>query len=50
MKKYETQFNFGPEQLGHLIPLTVGHRDKPKEREKKYIETVMQHSGFLAAR
>jgi hypothetical protein len=26
----------------------VGHRDRPKEREKKYIETIMQLSGIIA--
>jgi hypothetical protein len=50
MKKYESKYNFGPEQIGHLIPLTVGHRDRPKEREKKYIETIMAMSGIIPRR
>lgn len=50
MRKYETKYNFGPEQVGHLIPLTVGHRDRPKEREKKYIETIMSIGGILPPR
>ena len=27
MKKVEVKHNFSPQTLGHLIPLTVGHRD-----------------------
>ena len=47
LKKSELQLNFGPEQIGHLIPLTVGHRDRPTEKEVRYMKTVMGLSGFL---
>ena len=47
LKKSELQLNFGSEQIGHLIPLTVGHRDRPTEKEVRYMKTVMGLSGFL---
>lgn len=31
--KSEVKFNFDTKNLGHLIPLTVGHRDRPNEVE-----------------
>jgi hypothetical protein len=37
----EIQNNIGVDQLGHLVPLTVGHRDKPTEKEVKYIKKVI---------
>ena len=45
MKKAEN-LNLGPAQLGHLIPLTVGHRDRPTDREDKYIKSVMKLANF----
>lgn len=37
----------GPEHVGHLIPLTVGHRDAPREdREVPYIEAILRQSNF----
>jgi len=47
LKKSELHLNFGPESIGHLIPLTVGHRDRPTEREERYIKTVMGLSDFM---
>lgn len=32
--------------MGHLIPLTVGHRDRPTPKETRYIETLMELSEF----
>lgn len=46
LKKYEVKYNFGPESLGHLIPLSVGHRDQPKDKEIRYIKNVMALSDF----
>lgn len=47
MKKSEAKFNFDEKQLGHLVPLTVGHRDNPTGREIRYLETIFKSSGFL---
>jgi hypothetical protein len=38
--------NFGPLDVGHLIPLSVGHKDKPTEIETIYIRQVMALSDF----
>ena len=46
LKKSEFYINFGEEDVGHLIPLTVGHTDRPTEDEAKYIRTVIKHSNF----
>jgi len=39
--------NFTPDQIGHLVPLTVGHRDRPTEKEMHYIRLVMKQSNFF---
>lgn len=46
LKKAELQTNIGAEEVGHLIPLTVGHRDRPTNKETRYIETLMELSEF----
>lgn len=46
LRKSELHLNFGPEQIGHLVPLTVGHRDRPTDRELRYIKTVMALGDF----
>lgn len=36
-----------PEHVGHLVPLTVGHRDPPREdKEVPYIDAVIGLSSF----
>lgn len=47
LKKSEQCCQFDEKALGHLVPLTVGHRDRPTETEVRYIKTVMKHSGFV---
>jgi hypothetical protein len=47
LKKSEVLINFGEKELGHLVPLTVGHRDKPTEDETRHIRNVMRKSNFL---
>lgn len=32
--------------MGHLIPLTVGHKNKPTEVEAKYIRSIINMSDF----
>lgn len=46
LKKAEYQINFGAKDVGHLIPLTVGHKMKPTDEEAMYIRTVMRSSDF----
>lgn len=46
LKKAEVQVNFDERDVGHLVPLTVGHRDKPTDVEAKYIRTVIRSSEF----
>jgi len=38
--------NFGPLDVGHLIPLSVGHKDKPTDPEINYIHKIIKISGF----
>lgn len=46
-KKVAISAKIGPEHVGHLIPLTVGHRDPPREdREVPYIEAIFRLSNF----
>jgi len=42
MKKSETFINFNPKDVGHLVPLTTGHTDRPTEQEAKYIRTLIK--------
>ena len=46
LKKSEFHINFGPIDVGHLIPLSVGHKNKPTDPEINYIHRMIQHSGF----
>ena len=46
MKKSEIHINFGPLDVGHLIPLSVGHKDKPTDSEINYIHKMIKISGF----
>lgn len=32
--------------VGHLIPLTIGHKNKPTDSEIHYIKTIMKLSDF----
>ena len=47
LKKSEQRCQFDETTLGHLVPLTVGHRDRPTETEVRYLKTVIRRSGFL---
>lgn len=47
MKKNERTHSLSDSELGHLVPLTVGHRDRPNENELRYIRKLMIVSGFL---
>ena len=47
LRKSETKTQFDETTIGHLVPLTVGHRDRPTEQEVRYIKTVVRHSGFF---
>lgn len=46
LKRAEEHINFGSLDVGHLIPLNVGHLEKPSEEESKYIQFVMDASEF----
>ena len=46
LKKSEIAINFGPRQVGHLIPLSTGHRNKPTDPEINYIHHVIKLSEF----
>ena len=46
LKKAEDQINFGPQDVGHLVPMTVGHKNRPTEEEEEYIKTVIAQSDF----
>ena len=46
LKKAEQQVNIGASQVGHLVPLTVGHGDRPTGREESYIQTLLNISDF----
>jgi len=46
MKKMETLNDFGIKEVGHLIPVTVGHRDAPHEWEMNHIKVIMKESNF----
>jgi hypothetical protein len=46
LKKAETLINFDSRDVGHLIPLTVGHENKPTELEICYIKRVMGTALF----
>ena len=41
LKKSEVQINFEPREIGHLVPLSIGHKNKPTESETQYIRTVL---------
>ena len=46
-KKTSISAKIGPEHIGHLIPLTVGHRDPPREdKEVPYIEAIFRLGNF----
>lgn len=47
LKKSEQRCQFDEKSVGHLVPLTVGHRDRPTDTEVRYLKTVMKHSGFI---
>jgi hypothetical protein len=38
---------FSPSEVGHLIPLRVGHRDQPTSDEVEHINTILAQSSFL---
>ena len=46
LKKSEIHINFGPLDVGHLIPISVGHKDKPTDSEINYIHKMIKISGF----
>ena len=46
LKKSESQINFEDKDVGHLIPLTVGHKNKPNEIEAQYIRSIINLSKF----
>ena len=46
LKKAESQINFGPKDVGHLVPLTTGHKGKPNDVEIRYIRQVLRLSDF----
>lgn len=46
LKRSEKSVNFSAEDIGHVIRLTVGHRNKPTETEINYINTVLRTSDF----
>lgn len=39
--------NLTSSELGHLVPLTVGHRDSPIDSEVKYIKQIWRLANFL---
>lgn len=47
LKKSEQRCQFDDKEVGHLVPLTVGHRDRPTETEVRYLKTVIRQSGFI---
>ena len=46
LKKSEIAINFGPKHVGHLIPLSTGHRNKPTDPEINYIHNAIKLSEF----
>ena len=46
LKKSEVLINFDARDVGHLIPISTGHENKPTEAEVTYIKTVMKLSEF----
>ena len=46
MKESERVNNLGPETVGHLIPLSIGHTDRPTEYESKYINNILTKCEF----
>ena len=47
-KKIAREFEImDPTSLGHLVPITVGHRDKPNEKEMVHIKLLLDNSGFI---
>lgn len=34
-------------ELGHLMPMTCGHRGKPSRHEERMLESLIRDSGFL---
>lgn len=46
LKRAEKSINFSAEDVGHVIRLSVGHRNKPTELEINYINTVLRSSKF----
>lgn len=44
LKRAEKLVNFDPDDIGHIVALTVGHRSKPTEPEVAYISTVFKEA------
>ena len=38
--------NFGADDIGHVVRLSVGHRSKPLGTEISYINTIISDSSF----
>lgn len=46
LKRAEKLINFEPDDVGHIVSLTIGHRSKPTEYEVAYITTIFKEAGF----
>ena len=46
LKKSESLIKFNAIDVGHLIPLTIGHKNKPTDSEIAYTKTIMKLSDF----
>jgi hypothetical protein len=42
LKRAEKLVNFEPDDIGHIVSLVVGHRNKPTEMETDYITTIFR--------
>lgn len=44
LKESERVNKFDDNTLGHLVPLTAGHIERPSEFESRYFETILYKS------
>ena len=49
--QFEGSYVYSPlmpvSEIGHLVPLTCGHRSKPSRHEERMLESLIRDSGFL---
>jgi hypothetical protein len=46
LQKSEMLIKFDQKDIGYLVALSVGHKDKPNDSEIQQIRSVMQKSNF----